>query len=213
MAGTGRLTYVDWPDDCKSIDIGGFCADSTKFMRSVGWTGQVDLRDGLTRMGGFYRKHLGPLRRHARPPSCADARATSLRQRGAQPCPIAAKVCDALVSLPLYPGARRQAVTPVIEAATRRPGRLELERRLPPWGMRLGPFPDCTGPRPGRQVRRLGSDRHQAPAVALGQLARREAPDDEPFSAPVFRVGLGPAQQVDAGGSRAGAPDRHEVDR
>ena len=58
VAGTGRVTYVDWPDDRKSIDIGGFYADSTKFMRAVGWTGQVDLRDGLTRTVNFYREHL-----------------------------------------------------------------------------------------------------------------------------------------------------------
>jgi len=58
VAGTGRVTYVDWPDDRKSIDIGGFYADSTKFMRAVGWTGQVDLRDGLTRTVKFYREHL-----------------------------------------------------------------------------------------------------------------------------------------------------------
>ena len=58
VAGTGRVRYVDWPDDRKSIDIGGFYLDSTKFNRAVGWTGQVDLRDGLTRTVGFYREHL-----------------------------------------------------------------------------------------------------------------------------------------------------------
>ena len=58
VAGTGRVRYVDWPDDRKSIDIGGFYADSTKFMRAVGWTGRVDLREGLTRTVGFYREHL-----------------------------------------------------------------------------------------------------------------------------------------------------------
>ncbi len=58
VAGTGRVTYVDWPDDRKAIDIGGFYADSTKFLRAVGWTGRVDLREGLTRTVGFYRKHL-----------------------------------------------------------------------------------------------------------------------------------------------------------
>ena len=58
VAGTGRVRYVDWPDDRKSIDIGGFYTDSTKFMRAVGWTGRVDLREGLTRTVGFYREHL-----------------------------------------------------------------------------------------------------------------------------------------------------------
>ena len=58
VAGTGRVRYVDWPPDRKSIDIGGFYADSTKFARAVGWTGRVDLREGLTRTVGFYREHL-----------------------------------------------------------------------------------------------------------------------------------------------------------
>ena len=58
VAGTGRVRYVDWPEDRKAIDIGGFYLDSTKFTRVVGWTGQVDLRDGLTRTVGFYREHL-----------------------------------------------------------------------------------------------------------------------------------------------------------
>ncbi|MDP6579760.1 MAG: NAD-dependent epimerase/dehydratase family protein [Vicinamibacterales bacterium] len=58
VAGTGRVRYVEWPDEHKSIDIGGFYADSTKFMRAVGWTGRVDLRDGLTRTVDFYRQHL-----------------------------------------------------------------------------------------------------------------------------------------------------------
>ena len=58
VAGSGRVRYVDWPDDRKSIDIGGFYADSTKFRRAVGWTGQVDLRDGLARTVRFYREHL-----------------------------------------------------------------------------------------------------------------------------------------------------------
>jgi len=58
VAGTGRVRYVDWPEDRKAIDIGGFYADSTKFRRTAGWTGQVDLRDGLTRTVGFYREHL-----------------------------------------------------------------------------------------------------------------------------------------------------------
>ena len=58
VAGTGRVRHVDWPDDRKSIDIGGFYADSTKFLKAVGWTGRVDLRDGLARTIGFYREHL-----------------------------------------------------------------------------------------------------------------------------------------------------------
>ncbi len=58
VAGTGRVRYVEWPDDRKSIDIGGFYTDSTKLRRAVGWSGQVDLREGLTRTVDFYRAHL-----------------------------------------------------------------------------------------------------------------------------------------------------------
>jgi UDP-glucose 4-epimerase len=58
VAGTGRVTYVDWPSDRQAIDIGGFYADSTKFTSAVGWTGTVDLREGLTRSVRFYRDHL-----------------------------------------------------------------------------------------------------------------------------------------------------------
>jgi len=58
VAGTGRVAYVKWPEDRRSIDIGGFFADSTKFRRTVGWTGTVDLREGLRRTVRFYRDHL-----------------------------------------------------------------------------------------------------------------------------------------------------------
>jgi UDP-glucose 4-epimerase len=58
IAGTGRVTYIDWPRDRHAIDIGDFYADSSKFTRAVGWTGTIDLREGLTRTVRFYRDHL-----------------------------------------------------------------------------------------------------------------------------------------------------------
>ena len=57
-AGTGRVEYAEWPADRKSIDIGSFYADSTKFMQTTGWTPSVSLADGLRRTVGFYREHL-----------------------------------------------------------------------------------------------------------------------------------------------------------
>jgi UDP-glucose 4-epimerase len=57
-AGTGRVRFVDWPSDKKRIDIGSFYSDSTKFLRAVGWTPQVHLREGLRRTLAFYREHL-----------------------------------------------------------------------------------------------------------------------------------------------------------
>ena len=57
-AGGGRVQYVEWPPDKKRIDIGSFYSDSTRFRERVGWTPQVDLREGLRRTLAFYRAHL-----------------------------------------------------------------------------------------------------------------------------------------------------------
>ncbi len=57
-AGSGRVRYVDWPAEKKRIDIGSFYSDSTRFRERVGWTPQVDLREGLRRTIAFYRDHL-----------------------------------------------------------------------------------------------------------------------------------------------------------
>src|SRR2546426_2495296 len=57
-AGSGRVRYVNWPPDKKRIDIGSFYSDSTKFQKRVGWTPQVDLREGLSRTLAYFREHL-----------------------------------------------------------------------------------------------------------------------------------------------------------
>ncbi len=57
-AGSGRVRYVDWPPEKKRIDIGSFYSDSTKFQNRVGWTPQVDLREGLSRTLAYFRSHL-----------------------------------------------------------------------------------------------------------------------------------------------------------
>jgi UDP-glucose 4-epimerase len=59
VAGTGRVTFVEWPAEKKAIDIGSFYADSSKFKAAVGWEAAVSLRDGLQRTVGYYREHLG----------------------------------------------------------------------------------------------------------------------------------------------------------
>ena len=59
IAGSGRIEYIDWPADKKSIDIGSFYADSTKFKRATGWSPAVTLSDGLRQTVAFYRAHLG----------------------------------------------------------------------------------------------------------------------------------------------------------
>jgi len=58
VAGSGSVTYVDWPPEKKAIDIGDFYADSSKFTRVTGWTPTVPLRDGLRRTIAFYRDHF-----------------------------------------------------------------------------------------------------------------------------------------------------------
>ena len=57
-ARSGRVRYVDWPAEKKRIDIGSFYSDSTKFQKRVGWTPQVDLREGLSRTLAYFRQHL-----------------------------------------------------------------------------------------------------------------------------------------------------------
>jgi UDP-glucose 4-epimerase len=58
-AGSGRVEYVEWPEEKKAIDIGSFYADSSKFRRTTGWTPKVPLAEGLTSTLAFYRAHLG----------------------------------------------------------------------------------------------------------------------------------------------------------
>jgi UDP-glucose 4-epimerase len=58
VAGTGSVRYVEWPEEKKSIDIGSFYADSTKFRTATGWQPRVALREGLARTVAYYREHL-----------------------------------------------------------------------------------------------------------------------------------------------------------
>jgi UDP-glucose 4-epimerase len=58
VAGSGRVEYVNWPAQKKTIDIGSFYADSTKFKRVTGWSQSVALEDGLRETVAFYRRHL-----------------------------------------------------------------------------------------------------------------------------------------------------------
>ncbi len=57
VAGTGRVRYVEWPEDTKKIDIGSFYSDSTRFRAATGWQSLVDIREGLARTMAFYRAH------------------------------------------------------------------------------------------------------------------------------------------------------------
>jgi UDP-glucose 4-epimerase len=58
VAGSGRVTYREWPAEKKAIDIGSFYSDSTKFRETTGWTATVSLREGLARTVEYYRQHF-----------------------------------------------------------------------------------------------------------------------------------------------------------
>jgi UDP-glucose 4-epimerase len=58
LAGAGRIEYVAWPPEQKTIDIGDFFADSTKMKRTTGWTPSVSLSEGLKRTITYYQQHF-----------------------------------------------------------------------------------------------------------------------------------------------------------
>jgi UDP-glucose 4-epimerase len=67
-AGSGHVTCIEWPAEKKSIDIGSFYADSSKFKNATGWTPTVSLQEGLRRTIAFYREHFS---RYVSPPDHA----------------------------------------------------------------------------------------------------------------------------------------------
>ena len=58
VAGTGRVEFVNWPEDRKVIDVGSVYVDSTKLRDATGWRPTIRLREGLGRTVEFYREHL-----------------------------------------------------------------------------------------------------------------------------------------------------------
>lgn len=58
VAGTGRVTYREWPPEKKAIDIGSFYSDSQRFRQTLGWAPRVGLREGLARTVEYYRQHF-----------------------------------------------------------------------------------------------------------------------------------------------------------
>jgi UDP-glucose 4-epimerase len=66
-SGRGSMTFVEWPDDKRKIDIGSFYSDSSKFTRVAGWTPAVGLRQGLQQTLAYYREHLDKYLDEAQP--------------------------------------------------------------------------------------------------------------------------------------------------
>lgn len=58
LAGSGSFRFVEWPAEKKSIDIGSFYADSSRFSAATGWTPAVSLDEGFRRTFEYYRAHM-----------------------------------------------------------------------------------------------------------------------------------------------------------
>jgi UDP-glucose 4-epimerase len=58
IAGSGRVSYTEWPPEKKAIDIGSFYSDSSRFRQVTGWRPAVALREGFARTIDYYRAHL-----------------------------------------------------------------------------------------------------------------------------------------------------------
>jgi UDP-glucose 4-epimerase len=57
VVGYGKYETVEFPSTRKKIEIGDYWGDYTKIKNLLGWTPQVDLRDGLRRTVDFYKNN------------------------------------------------------------------------------------------------------------------------------------------------------------
>ena len=55
--GAGRYELIPFPEDRKAIDIGDYYADFGKIKKALGWTPQVELREGLQKTLEYYRRY------------------------------------------------------------------------------------------------------------------------------------------------------------
>lgn len=58
-AGSGQISFVDWPPEKRPIDIGSFVADSSRARSLLGWQPRIHVAAGLRQMFAFYRAHGG----------------------------------------------------------------------------------------------------------------------------------------------------------
>jgi len=57
VSGNGSYKLVPFPDDRKSIDVGSFYTDYSRFREATGWEPKVELEDGLARTLEYYRQN------------------------------------------------------------------------------------------------------------------------------------------------------------
>ena len=52
--GSGRVRFVEWPQERKAIDVGDVVLSNKKIKAALNWVPQYDLKEGLTRTKGYY---------------------------------------------------------------------------------------------------------------------------------------------------------------
>lgn len=66
VAGTGRFTYIPFPEHRKAIDIGHYYGDARRSEALLGWRPAVTFEDGLRTTLAYFREHLAHYRPEAR---------------------------------------------------------------------------------------------------------------------------------------------------
>jgi len=57
LNGKGKYRFIPFPPERKSIDIGDYFGDYARIRSVLGWSPQVPLQDGLSRILAYYREH------------------------------------------------------------------------------------------------------------------------------------------------------------
>lgn len=57
VVGKGNYEFVEWPDDYKNIETGGFVADISKLQKCIDWEPSTDLRSGIKKTYEYYKKY------------------------------------------------------------------------------------------------------------------------------------------------------------
>ncbi len=53
-----KLNFIEWPQDAKNRETGGFVADISKIKKDLGWRPVYTLKDGLKKTIEFYRENI-----------------------------------------------------------------------------------------------------------------------------------------------------------